>query len=267
VAFSFIIMRMLATFRRVAPALTASSSVVSQESATFDFSGGDADLLVAVDGGAPQTVTIHVAGMAVPAAATADEVATEIAAGLVGGTSYVTAADEVVVATNTVGAGGSVQVTGGAANAILAFPTAEVDGGGYDDVFGALRPVQGASQAPQGSRREYPAVTLPCQVDRNTFGDERLGAGGHETSRGIVIVVERTALAAAGLIRSDGTSMLQVGDRLVQVTDTGGNVQEAFADPPGVWITRVERAGFGLALAGGQWNLIYLHCEETRGES
>lgn len=257
--FPWLIERMLVDIRRLSTAATASSSVMTTTTSTWDFSGGDVDLNVTVDG-VPQVITIHVAGFVAPALATADEVAAEIILGIAGGTAYVTEENAVVIASSTVGAGGDIQVTGGAANAILLFPTGLVEDGAYDPIFGGTRQVATGVQQGQDARRYYPLDTMDCQVDRNNFGDQEINAGGVQTTADLVLTLDRQNLLAAGLIRADGTPRFNPGDRLVRIRSQAGVIQEEFGQPPGMYVRRIERAGFGLSMMNPEFNLVYLHC-------
>lgn len=80
------------------------------------------DLDVVVDGGAPQTVVFDAADFENIAEATADEIASVLAAGLTGG-SAVEDFGRVLLRSDTFGDVSSIQVTGGTANAILGFDT------------------------------------------------------------------------------------------------------------------------------------------------
>jgi len=255
---SWLIERFTVEIRRLASSLSAAASVASDATAPFDFSGGDVDLELEVDGGA-QTVTIAVAGMAAPSNATADEVAAAIiAGGLTGGTAYVTESGAVIVSTNTV-EGGSIEITGGAANAILDFPETLAEDP-YDDVFGGLRRVPGNTQEGQSARREHPLVTLPCQVDRGNWGQISLNAAGGQTVVELVLTLDRRNVVAAGLVRGDGTPMLKRGDRIVRIRNREGEIEEEFSVDDPVFVERVERSGHGLSLRRPRFNLFYLHC-------
>jgi hypothetical protein len=104
--------------------LATQASVVNVGGETFNFTGGGQGLTVRVDGGAVQTITFLVGDFAVPGAATAEEVAARINASIVGATCTVTGTGTTVTITSDKkGSDSSIQVTGGTANAILAFQT------------------------------------------------------------------------------------------------------------------------------------------------
>ncbi len=82
-------------------------------------------LTVEVDGGGPQTVTFVTADFAAIGAATAQEVAARITTDLTGAfADLIDGASRVRIISNTHGGSTSIEVTGGTANPVLAFPTA-----------------------------------------------------------------------------------------------------------------------------------------------
>jgi hypothetical protein len=79
-------------------------------------------LLISLDQGAAQTITFNTADFVDIAAATADEIVTKINASLTGGVAVSTdEGNRILIQTNTLDSTGSVQVTGGTANATLEF--------------------------------------------------------------------------------------------------------------------------------------------------
>lgn len=97
----------------------------------YNLVGGET-LTLRINGGFLQTVTFQAGDFAVPGAATADEVAAAINAGIVGGQSIATTgATKVSIFSDRLGTGSSVQITGGTANAgILNFATTLQSGTG-----------------------------------------------------------------------------------------------------------------------------------------
>lgn len=93
-------------------------------------------LTVKVDGGATQTLTLAAAYFVAPGAATAEEVAAAINDLLVGGSAIATTgATKVTIKSDKKGFGSYIQVTGGSANALLAFNTAAVQGTGSSNLL------------------------------------------------------------------------------------------------------------------------------------
>ena len=255
--------------RQLDEELSAAASVATSTIETWDFSGGDEDLEVDIDGFGVQVLTLVSASFAVPAAATAEEVAAQLDPQMAGGTAYTTDLGAVVLGTDEIGDDGSIEITGGAANARLRFPTTEVDGGGYDDIFGGYKPISDASQEGQSPRREKAPVTLPCQLRRpGNWGGQVMSPGGSEERADLIIALHKPDLEAAGLVNSDNSPVFQAGDRIARIENKLGEVEEAFPNPPGLFIVDVERGGFGLNFGGvARMNLVSLHCSKNRQHS
>ncbi len=111
---------------------TAKAALTSATLETYNFSGGET-LTVKVDGGAVQTVTFLVGDFAVPATATAAEVAARITLDLLGATGA-DAGGAPRITSDLDGSGSSVEITGGTANALLGFSTVQVKGFNSADV-------------------------------------------------------------------------------------------------------------------------------------
>jgi len=244
----------------------AQASVASVEVETWDFSSAPSwTLIVSVNGGAPQTITILAAGFADATAATAVEVAAQIDAALVGGGSYsltdgaVAIEADISVATTT-----TIQVTGGTANALLLFPTAVETQAGYNDLLGGVRAVSDGTQRGTSGRREHATVTVRCQVDRSRWGEQRMTAAGVYVVAELVLTLDMRELERRGLISATGAPRFSRGDRLEGIRTKRGAIFETFPDPPGVQVENVERAGHGLSLRNPRPNLVYLHCTRDR---
>jgi hypothetical protein len=141
--------------------------------------------------------------------------------------------------------------------------TAAVVGGGYDPEFGEPLPVANGSLLGASSLRERPALRLPCQLDRKTWGAAGAARSGYEENADIILVFHYPDLEAAGLIGTDGVPQIFPGDRIGAIEDVGGAVQETFANPPGMFVTDLERAGHGLAAFGmPRFNLLIAYCSK-----
>jgi len=255
-----VVLRLLDTTR------TAASSIATSNAGPFDFSAGDTVLDVKVDGGATQNIDILEAYFADSSAGTAAEVAAQIDAALSGGESYPDAESRVVIGSDTEGDGSIVEVTGGTANAVLGFPVVEVAGGGYNDLAGGYVPIDDGSQSGQSPRREGEEVTLPCQLRRpRDWGSQFAGPGGSEERADVMIGLYRPDLEEIGLIDANGRPAIQLGDRVVRIENLDDDTEEAFPNPPGMWVYEVERGGFGLSFTGtSRFNLVTLHCRKDR---
>jgi len=143
--------------------------------------------------------------------------------------------------------------------------TAAVVGGGYDPEFDEPRPVPDGTQTGASSRREQAAMRIRCQVGRDsalTTGIARsLTPAGQQDTVVWTLLMHRTELEAKGLL-VDGVPQIFPGDRVEALETVAGAVVHAFPVPPGLYVTGVDDAGFGLAAFGTpQINLCVLRCE------
>lgn len=116
------------------------ASITSGNSEPYALSGAET-LTMTIDGTYARTVTFHASDFAVPGDATAAEVAIRIALDVTDVTAEDSSGD-VLLKTVGIGEGASIEITGGTANAVLAFSTTEVSGthdgrvGIYSDTVG-----------------------------------------------------------------------------------------------------------------------------------
>lgn len=262
--FTTLIQRFQAVFYRTDHITTNSANVVSY-SETWNFSSiSTIDLDVEIDGGGAQTVTLESALLADDTAATAAELVTQINAQLTGGVAVADSKGRIVIATNRMGDSGSVEVSGDA-RALLGFGSDAVEGGTYDDVWGAPAPRANDTQEGEDSRRELAPVTIDCQLDRADWGSRTMTPSGEEEKADGILTLKKDDLADAGLIGDDGKPIFHVGDRLDRILQLDGNIAISFPYPPGMWIQKVEPGGFGLAYFGTpEINLFFIHCSKDR---
>ena len=154
--------------------LTFAAVAAARESgaATFNIPN-NATLLVAIDGGAVQTIIFPSSSFVDNTAATAAEVAAVINAGLVGGQATVTSGGtKVTIASDKKGLASGVNVSGGTANAgILAYTTGNVAGTGNVQNIAAVTAAEVASlgqAATAGST--WAAVAGAVRVTSNITG-------------------------------------------------------------------------------------------------
>lgn len=141
--------------------------------------------------------------------------------------------------------------------------TSTVAGGGYDPEFGEPLPVADGTLLGASSLRERAPIRIPCQLDRKTWGAAGAARSGYEEVADIIVTLHYQDLEAAGLIGADGVPQIYAGDRLGAIEDLTGAVQEVFANPPGMFVTDLERAGYGLAAFGTpRFNLLFLYCSK-----
>lgn len=259
-----LIQKMKIQLRRFSPVRTNSASLVSGPG-PFNLNGSDWTLNVSLDAGAFQPVDILQSAFTDPNSVDAADMAAVIAAGITGGESYTDPNGAVVVGTETQGDSGAVEVSGDAVADLLGFRVITSVGGGFDDVFGGVKPVNDGTQEGDTRLREMEPITLVCQVDRNAWGNRNMAPGGYIEQRRTIFVVERRRLAAKGLIDARGLPKINVGDRIGKLMDMGGNLVESFDVPNGLWVHHVGRAGHGLKAFGNRTNRLFnLECSEDR---
>lgn len=131
-------------------------TVAAGSSEPYALSNGQT-LTVAVDGGGPQTVTFLAVDFDDISQATAAEVAAILngGSGLTGATAD-GSGGTLSISTDTYGSGGSIQVTGGTANAVLGFSTSAVPGTDYTAVVQPINriPEDGEVLVPRDSNVE-----------------------------------------------------------------------------------------------------------------
>jgi len=133
---------------------------------TWDLSTGEETLTVIVDGGESQEVTFETYMWLDPSAVTADELATALSALVVGGVAEDDGSSGVYLYSETVGDSSTIQVTGGTANSLFAFPTTQATGSSE----GALD----AENYTFERNNVYPAVAVHLTAEAVAFVEDSL---------------------------------------------------------------------------------------------
>lgn len=140
--------------------------------------------------------------------------------------------------------------------------TAAVVGGGFDPDFHEALPVDDGTQEGATSKRYHTAVTLTCQLDRDNWGRVIETRAGENIEADIIVVLHRSELEKMGLLDAGAQPVFRRGDKIIDIKDKKGNIQEVFDDPPGMFIDDMDTAGHGLAAFGTpKQNLLYLYCK------
>jgi len=144
--------------------------------------------------------------------------------------------------------------------------TAAVPGGGYDPDFHEPLPVDDGSLLGSSSRRYHPVDQLHCQLDRRKeWGNPQFTRAGEDVDCDIVVVLHWPELEKLGLLDADRQPLFKAGDKVVELHDVKGNLEERFDDPPGMFVDGISRAGYGLnAFGTPKTNLLYLYCNYDR---
>lgn len=128
-------------------------------------------LTVKVDGGAVQTITFHTANFVAIGAATAEEVAAVINAGLVGASASASSAGtKVTITSDKRGTGSHIEVTGGTGNVALAFNTAVVNGTGNVANIDSVTAAEVKTVVEAAVAGVTVSGTTTIKIQRNTTG-------------------------------------------------------------------------------------------------
>lgn len=146
-----------------------------------------------------------------------------------------------------------------------ALETSEVVGGGYDDEFNEAIIIDDDTYLGASSRREMDELRIPVQIDRQTWDAVRLTPAGQQPEADVLLIMHWPDLVNAGLIDTDGRALLQPGDRISSIETIAGDLVEEFPNPPGFFVSNIERAGYGLAAFGTpEPNLLFVSCSYSR---
>jgi hypothetical protein len=137
--------------------------------------------------------------------------------------------------------------------------TAAVPAGGFDDEFNSLRPVPDGTQAGSSTRVEHDEERVPCQLDPTDWGSALLSRGGLEDSLDLQLTLHMPDLDRLGLLDANNKPVFAAGDRIDSIETRTGLIQAKFDNPPGLFVTKVELRGWGLAAFGTpKVNLVVL---------
>ena len=100
------------------------------------------------------------------------------------------------------------------------------------------------------ARREKPSITVPCQVEVQSFGALNELVNGNSPRSHLTLVFHFADLERLGLVDlATGEALLRVGDRLVALRDhRTGELVQAIRTPPGLYLSEPQPQAFGLGL-------------------
>jgi hypothetical protein len=105
-------------------------------------------------------------------------------------------------------------------------------------------------------RRELPPIRVPCQIEPEAFETLAMTAAGNAPRSAMTLVMHLADLEALGLVDgATGNLRIGINDRLAAAFDRHGRQVFTAPDPPGLFVTEVRPAGFGL---GGRRNLVFV---------
>lgn len=128
--------------------------------------------------------------------------------------------------------------------------------GAYDSVFRqVIRTDADGDGVGVPDRREFAAVSLPCQMWRPGYRDaQRLHALGHNPNVELVLVFHFRDLEAASLVAADGRALIDKGDRLAEIQDITGTTLRT--PDPELFVDWVSDRGWGINMALPTRNLL-----------
>ncbi|MCU0658093.1 MAG: hypothetical protein MUF64_23365 [Polyangiaceae bacterium] len=117
----------------------------------------------------------------------------------------------------------------------------------------------------QSTRREHPAVQVPCQVEPEVFEALSMFASGNSPSSQVKLVFHFRDLERMALVDpASGDALVRVWDRLGALFDRGGALVQRIRTPPGLYVTEARPIGFGLFRPRPQRNLLLVTFEPRR---
>lgn len=215
--------------------LTAVAATITSGAGTYNFGAGGQTLTFKVDQGPVQTVTFVAGDFSVPAAGTADEVALVINLNAVG-LHADGSTGSVVLTSDKRGSGSHLEITGGAANALLGFSTTEVDGSGNVADLAAVTGaeleaiVEGAVADIAATVNGDGTVTFATAATGAAKTLQVVGTSGLDTALGLDNVVHSGAAAApANTIKVDGRYFGDYTDDItIQIANATSGVASEF---------------------------------------
>ena len=105
-------------------------------------------------------------------------------------------------------------------------------------------------------RRELMPIRVPCQIEPEAFEALAMTAAGNAPRSAMTLIMHLADLESRGLVdAATGNPRIAIHDRLSAIFDRRGRPVFAAPDPPGLFVTEVRPAGFGL---GGRRNLVFV---------
>lgn len=133
--------------------------------------------------------------------------------------------------------------------------------GGYDVLFREPVKVRADSDDQFGvkARVEGASIQLPAQIEPDQFELLQMMLSGESPASGrFSVVLHFSDLEDAGLVNADGTPAIKKRDRLTRILSIAGDLVEAIAYPPGLYVEQVLSRGWGLGGAVPTRNLCFV---------
>ncbi len=129
---------------------------------------------------------------------------------------------------------------------------------GIDPDFREPRKLPPASGQGTGvtNRVELATIIVPMQIEPGEFMKLQMFFNGNSPDSKLVAVAHFSWLERNDLVDATGNAKIQIGDRLVDIYDRGGNRVMHIRDP--LFVTQVQPTGFGI---GRSRNLLVVYFE------
>ena len=128
---------------------------------------------------------------------------------------------------------------------------------GYDPVFKSPIVVkQDADDTVGQVLRIEKIIEAPCQIDPKVFDSINQVLGGTSPDASIELTFHFKDLERLNLVHGDGIPRISLADRLDCILTCNGEIVQDIPDPPGLFVSQVRPAGFGLSLINPRRNLL-----------
>jgi len=141
---------------------------------------------------------------------------------------------------------------------------------GYDETLRepVRLPVTTNKQPTKSARVEMAPITVRAQIEPDQFEKLDLLVTGQNPESMFAITCHFRDLENAGLVDVNGEPMIKPADRLSRILRLNGNLVQAIANPPGLYVVEARSIGFGLSLsASGSYRNLLLVKFESRDQS
>ena len=134
---------------------------------------------------------------------------------------------------------------------------------GYDDDFGEPVVIKRNEDDEVGEvLRIENFIEVPAQIDPKVFDQMTQVLGGTNEDAKIEITCHFKDLERLGFVDDDGIPKISKGDRLESIWTCRGKLVQRIPDPPGLYVTQVRPAGWGLDLRNPERNLLVITLED-----
>lgn len=133
---------------------------------------------------------------------------------------------------------------------------------GYDDDFREAVIVPDSSGIGTSARVEMTPVRVRAQIETGMFQDQEPIQNGNESYSKFNLVMHLQELETSGYVdATTGMVLFKPGDRISAIYDLRGALVQTFPNPPGLYISEVMPASYGLGISR---NLVVVKCASRK---